>query len=374
MVDSTGNDSPKAGQSKPLSPRKGTIHGFITPIQKRYEDLIEAVKRRVGFYNPDVSDSDRFLMSFLIYFTVLLMVVFTADYLAQLTYEDSDSLGPLQQTEVEIIYRVQKDVFDMPVQVDRSNNTIWYDTNVEWNGQKLSQNDSIGGFGLEIASVCTGFHEMVFLGVLVLGFRGVPVLLRVKWTAILLGIVFIENLFRIFALYPLALYKGREFEDWFHYYWWHYGQYAFIMCLFGLWFFFVARKYVNADEYSEAQKSKRSDDASSEEEKDEEKPGKTGEEEGSVDSQPGEKMEGMVDGQDLEPNVENNKDATIQTRAIGGEKADGQMRRGEKDGPIDGEELEQKGPGVNRKYEVSFKEIDEWWRKWFDDLNEVMKL
>jgi len=91
---------------------------------------------------------------------------------------------------------------------------------------------------------------------LIIGFRGPPVKLRLKWAGILLGVVFIENLIRIFALYPLALYKGREFEDWFHFYWWHYGQYAFIMILFGLWFFFVARKYVNPDEFGGSPKGK----------------------------------------------------------------------------------------------------------------------
>ena len=66
----------------------------------------------------------------------------------------------------------------------------------------------------------------------------------------------VENLFRIFALYPMAIYWGRKFEDWFHFYWWHYGQYAFIMTLFGLWFFFVARKYVNAEEYTRSREQR----------------------------------------------------------------------------------------------------------------------
>lgn len=215
---------------------------------KAYENLIETGKRRIGYYRSDVSDGDRFLMSFLIYFSVLLMVVFTADYLAQKVYEDSDSLTPLQELEVEIIYRVQKDVLGMPVTVNRTSNTIWYDTNAEWRGQTFAQEEKIGGFGLEVASVCTGFHEMVFLGVLVLGFRGVPFRLRVKWAIILLAIVFVENLFRIGALYPLAIYQGREFQEWFHFYWWHYGQYIFIMGLFGLWFLFVARKNVIGQE------------------------------------------------------------------------------------------------------------------------------
>jgi exosortase/archaeosortase family protein len=256
MVDETTGDIPAKGDGKISSSSSGTSSGFLGSIEEMYEDLIEKGKRKLGYYRPDVTENDRFLMSFLIYFTVLLMVVFTADYLAQKTYEDSNSLTPLQELEVDIIYKVQHDYFDMPVVVNRTSNTIWYDTNAEWRGQTLTQDEKIGGFGLEIASVCTGFHEMVFLGVLVLGFRGVPVKLRLKWAAILLSIVFVENLFRIFALYPLALYYGRDFEEWFHFYWWHYGQYAFIMGLFGLWFIFVARKYVNPEEYIEKERKR----------------------------------------------------------------------------------------------------------------------
>lgn len=260
MVDATAKDDPETGSStKPDSSPSSTesSSGFSSLIQKKYDTFVEAGKRKLGFYHPEVSDSDRYLMGFLIYFTVLLMVVFVADYAAQKTYEDSNSLTPLQELEVKIVFYVQRDVFDMPVTVNWSSNTIWYDTSATWHGQNLTKDESIGGFGLEIASACSGFHEMVFLSVLVLGFRGVPVKLRAKWTFILVGIVFIENLFRIFALYPLALYKGRDFEEWFHFYWWHYGQYAFIMGLFGLWFFFVARKHIGVENDESAKKKEK---------------------------------------------------------------------------------------------------------------------
>ncbi len=233
----------------------------VNIIGKKYENFIEAGKRKLGFYKPEVSDTDRFLMSFLIYFMILMPVVFIADLGAQKVYEDSDALLPMQEAEADIILRVQRDVFDMPVV--KRNTTLWYDTGETWNGKKLSDEDKIGGFGLKIDSACSGFHEMVFLTVLVLGFRGVPVKIRFKWAVILDIVVFIENLFRIFALYPMALYWGRDFEEWFHFYWWHYGQYMFIMTLFGLWFYFVARKYMGPDE-------KKDENGDGEEEKDEE--------------------------------------------------------------------------------------------------------
>jgi len=235
---------------------KGQVNHLFAGAKRRYDEFIEKGKRKLGFYHPDVTENDRFLMSFLIYFMFLFMVVFIADYGAQKIYEDSNSLESLQEAEAEIVYRVQKDYFDMPVTLNESSKTLWYDTSAEWRGHTMSKDDRIGGFGLQIDSVCTGFHEIVFLSVLVLGFRGVPVKLRIKWVIILDIIVFVENLFRIFALYPMAMYWGRDFEAWFHHYWWHYGQYLFIMSLFVLWFFLVARKYVNADEYTEMMDSK----------------------------------------------------------------------------------------------------------------------
>jgi len=258
MVDPTDSDAPSKDAS-PSDSSGSSNKGFMALAQYRYECFIEAGKRKLHYYDPEVSDSDRFIMSFVIYFMVLLMVVFAADYGAQLMYEDSDSLGPLQTLEAEIVYQVQKEVFDMPVVINRTSKTIWYDTEVKWRGMILSDDDDDGGFGLRIASVCTGFHEMVFLGVLVMGFRGPPVKIRAKWTAILLGVVFIENLFRIFILYPLALYKGRQYEEWFHYHWWHTGQYVFIMTLFVLWFFFVARKYIDPEEASKCPKKSTAD-------------------------------------------------------------------------------------------------------------------
>lgn len=277
MVDPTRDSESGSGSAKPSTSSKAPSPGMVASLERKYEEFIEFGKRKLHYYDPGVSDNDRFLMSFLIYFMFLLMVVFTADYLAQKTYEDSDSLGPLQHLEVEIVYKIQHDYFDMPVYVNRTSKTIWYDTTKEWNGQNLSADERIGGFGLQIDSVCTGFHEMVFLGVLVMGFRGVSVKLRAKWTVILLGIVFVENLFRIFALYPIALYWGRDFEEWFHHYWWHYGQYAFIMMLFGLWFFFVARKQIGPEKGNEEKGKDKKDtnDASEDGEDDPEKAGET---------------------------------------------------------------------------------------------------
>jgi len=81
----------------------------------------------------------------------------------------------------------------------------------------------------KIGPECTGFHETIFIMLLVLGFRYISWKIKIKWALILGGIIFIENIFRIVLLYPLAVWKGADWEEKFHFYWWHYGQYMVLV-------------------------------------------------------------------------------------------------------------------------------------------------
>jgi exosortase/archaeosortase family protein len=93
---------------------------------------------------------------------------------------------------------------------------------------------------MEIVSECTGLHETVFLSLLILCFRGVKPMVRVKWAIYAVIFIFIENLIRIISGYPLIHLYGFSTWDKFHYFWWHTGQYALIMSLFVLWVMIVA--------------------------------------------------------------------------------------------------------------------------------------
>ena len=57
---------------------------------------------------------------------------------------------------------------------------------------------------LEIVSECTGLHETVFLSLLILCFRGVKPMIRLKWAAYSVIFIFIENLVRILSSYPIV--------------------------------------------------------------------------------------------------------------------------------------------------------------------------
>ena len=98
---------------------------------------------------------------------------------------------------------------------------------------------------LEIVSECTGLHETVFLSMVILCFRGVKPLVRLKWAAYAVVFIFIENLIRIISSYPIV--HTWEVSTWekYHYFWWHTGQYALIMSMFVLWIMIVAGKPSN---------------------------------------------------------------------------------------------------------------------------------
>ena len=93
---------------------------------------------------------------------------------------------------------------------------------------------------MEIVSECTGLHETLFLSLLILCFRGVRPMVRVKWAIYAIIFIFIENLIRIISGYPLIHIFGVSTWETFHYFWWHSGQYALIMSLFVLWIMVVA--------------------------------------------------------------------------------------------------------------------------------------
>ncbi len=98
---------------------------------------------------------------------------------------------------------------------------------------------------LEIVSECTGLHETVFLSMLILCFRGVKPMIRMKWAVYAIIFIFIENLIRIISSYPIV--HTWEVSTWekYHYFWWHTGQYALIMSMFVLWIMIVAGKPSN---------------------------------------------------------------------------------------------------------------------------------
>ena len=62
-----------------------------------------------------------------------------------------------------------------------------------------------GEIRLYVSDECAGVHEMLFITVLIMMSSGVPQRLRIKSAAVACGIVYVLNIARLLALYPIAI-------------------------------------------------------------------------------------------------------------------------------------------------------------------------
>ena len=173
--------------------------------------------------------SEKVLVGVAYNFSLVMFFVVPIDLIFQELTKGENSILLSQQFLTRIIYVIES-AFGIEVFIQEDYST------------KLVYADMID---LEIVSECTGLHETVFLSMLILGFRGVKPLVRLKWAAYAVVFIFIENLIRIISSYPIV--HTWEVSTWekYHYFWWHTGQYALIMSMFVLWIMIVAGKPSN---------------------------------------------------------------------------------------------------------------------------------
>ena len=173
--------------------------------------------------------SEKILVGVAYNFLLVMAFVLPIDLLFQYSTRSENSLLLYQKFLTWVIYVIEK-AFGISVYIRGDNSTI------------LSYENMID---MEIVSECTGLHETVFLSLLILCFRGVKPMVRVKWALYSIIFIFVENLIRIISGYPLIHIFGFSTWDKFHYFWWHTGQYALIMSMFILWVMIVAGKIEN---------------------------------------------------------------------------------------------------------------------------------
>ena len=173
--------------------------------------------------------SEKILVGVAYNFFLVMAFVLPIDLLFQYLTRSENSLLLYQKFLTWVIYVIEK-AFGISVYIRGENSTI------------LSYENMID---MEIVSECTGLHETVFLSLLILCFRGVKPMVRVKWALYSIIFIFVENLIRIISGYPLIHIFGFSTWDKFHYFWWHTGQYALIMSMFILWVMIVAGKIEN---------------------------------------------------------------------------------------------------------------------------------
>ena len=162
---------------------------------------------------------DRTLVGVAFNFMLVMAMVLPADLLFQHMTRGENSLLLYQKFLTWFVWAVES-AFGIAVTIGGSNGTL------------LRYEEMID---LEIVSACTGLHETLFLGLLILCFRGVKPLVRVHWAAYAAIFIFFENALRIITAYPLIMQYGFTTWDKVHYFWWQTGQYALIMALFVLW-------------------------------------------------------------------------------------------------------------------------------------------
>ena len=212
---------------------KGPIATDFAYIVSRYSDnlafyLDKGERYLCKSFNAE-KKSEKVLVGVAYNFSLVMFFVVPIDLLFQELTKGENSLLLYQQFLTWVIYVIES-AFGIEVFIQGEYST------------KLVYADMID---LEIVSECTGLHETVFLSMLILCFRGVKPMVRLKWAGYAIIFIFIENLIRIISSYPIV--HTWEVSTWekYHYFWWHTGQYALIMSLFVLWIMIVAGKPSN---------------------------------------------------------------------------------------------------------------------------------
>lgn len=164
------------------------------------------------------------MRSFLLFLLLIAFHLAVLEYLIQHTF----FALPLQLLETNIVASTQSlagiDVF-------AAGSSLFYP------GKRLE---------LVIGPLCTGIREMLLFTIIILPFGLVSLRRKLRSLAVFLPIILLENIARLWMLYPLAgaygigtMYVAHDFV-------WTYGQMAFLLLLVFVWFRLFASPAVAA--------------------------------------------------------------------------------------------------------------------------------
>ena len=111
----------------------------------------------------------------------------------------SDTLAPIQVTEAWIWHNFSEFIFGEGATTYSTHNG--WATRVDINHQYFPG----GSIGLYVSDECAGVHEMIFITTLILLTDRVPWNLKKRTIAVMCGIVYVLNIARLMALYPIAV-------------------------------------------------------------------------------------------------------------------------------------------------------------------------
>lgn len=221
--------SPEAEASPEEAGQESTSGEAPPPNDRAALPSIQDLENRLAMTLGITKPRDRFMFDTAFNFLLVMVVVLPVDLIFQYYTQESTSLMPFQEF---LAWAVKGALAVFGVR------TLNIYTSAE--GSPTVSVPEITDW--EITAQCTGLHETLFLALLVLLFRGVRPRVRIKWAGLFAIIIFFENMARILVGYPMEKAWGFDAWDRFHFYWWHYGQYLFIMTLFIIWVNTVAYK------------------------------------------------------------------------------------------------------------------------------------
>ena len=101
-------------------------------------------------------------------------------------------------------------------------------------------------FYIELIPECLGVAEILLFLIMLAIFRGVGRDAKIRGAVIFVPVIFIENILRLATLYPMAVWLGVDMMWSVHFVIWYYGQFAFLMLLFALWYLILGRSDLSA--------------------------------------------------------------------------------------------------------------------------------
>ena len=215
-------------------PRPVDMKAYFERVSNLVGSYLDATEERLLKLTNATKISEKTAISTAFNFFIVMAVVLPIDLLFQHLTRADNSLLFFQKIVAKFVYHTMT-ILSIDVSLTGVNKT-------ELSFAEIPIN-------LEIVSQCTGLHETLFLGLLVLCFRGVNPYIRLKWAGIFAVLIFIENAIRIISFYPVT--QAYDFHTWdkMHYFWWHTGQYALLMTAFILWVSIVASKPANRTKF-----------------------------------------------------------------------------------------------------------------------------
>ncbi len=115
-------------------------------------------------------------------------------------------------------------------------------------------------YTMSVIPDCVAFQEIMFITAMIIGFNvNMTMKKRLKWAAVLSGVILLENQLRLVLNGPLLNWFGVETWNDIHIFWWKYGQLGVVIIIFIIWFILVGRRdsdMFKADEPSKDKKEK----------------------------------------------------------------------------------------------------------------------